>query len=70
MKSWFEKRVYSQNMISRKIGRVKFRENKENGNKSAKGVPFVITPSYAQINLYLILISHVCISQKVKVVLM
>ena len=30
-------------MINRKIGRVKFRENKQNRNKSAKGVPFVIT---------------------------
>ena len=43
MKSWFEKRGYPQNMINREIGRVKIGKNKQNRNKSAKGLPFVVT---------------------------
>ena len=43
VKSWFEKQGYPQNMINREIGRVKFGENKQNWNKSAKSVPFVAT---------------------------
>ena len=39
---WFEKRGFPQNMINTEIGRVKFGENKQNRNKSAKGIPFVV----------------------------
>ena len=43
MKSWFEKRGYPQNIISAEIGKVKLRKkSKENRNKLAKGVSFVV----------------------------